>query len=119
MLNLREFVEREGHARVPQWHREDGYRLGQWVAIQRTAYRGGNLDRERRARLEALPGWMWHPRRHDGRRASLISRGSLSARVTHELQEATARTATGSVGGSWSNAWRTGRGSWTRSDALG
>ena len=36
-----EFVAREGHARVPQGHREDGYRLGQWVTKQRQAHRDG------------------------------------------------------------------------------
>ncbi len=56
---LQQFVEREGDAEVPGSHREDGYRLGQWVTVQRTAYRKGTLDPKRRSRLEALPGWSW------------------------------------------------------------
>ena len=52
---LTAYVEREGHARVPSRHREGDFRLGQWVAIQRR----GRLSRERRERLEALPGWTW------------------------------------------------------------
>ena len=58
---LLRFVEREGHARVPQSHREDGLRLGGWVMKQRQGYREGKLDPARRARLEALPGWVWDP----------------------------------------------------------
>ena len=56
---LLSFVEREGHARVPAKWREDGYSLGQWVTGRRQANRMGTLDAERRARLEALPGWVW------------------------------------------------------------
>jgi superfamily II DNA or RNA helicase len=56
---LLDFVEREGHARIPGGHREDGYRLGEWVGVQRSAYRKKKLDPKRRARLEAVPGWTW------------------------------------------------------------
>jgi Helicase associated domain len=59
------FVEREGHARVPHGHREDGYPLGQWIEVQRQLHRGsrqGRLEPARRARLEALPRWTWNPR---------------------------------------------------------
>jgi Helicase associated domain/Helicase conserved C-terminal domain len=58
---LQAFVEREGHARVPRgWH-EQGFRLGQWVVFQRTTYKKGSFDLERRARLQALPAWTWDP----------------------------------------------------------
>ena len=58
---LEQFVQRERHARVPVGHREDGYRLGQWMDVQRRLDREGRLDRERCTRLEALPGWTWVP----------------------------------------------------------
>ena len=54
------FVEREGHARVPFVHLEDGYQLGRWVTKRRAACAKGKLDSHRVARLEALPGWIWH-----------------------------------------------------------
>ena len=62
--HLLRFVDREGHSRVPQSYKDsDGYALGRWVHKQRQAYQEGKLDPERRARLEALPGWSWSPRK--------------------------------------------------------
>ncbi len=58
---LESFVERESHASVPAQLRVDGYRLGSWVTTQRTLFRRGTLEPERRARLQAVPGWTWTP----------------------------------------------------------
>ena len=58
---LKQFSEREGHCRVPQsYETEEGYRLGQWVNVQRRTNNKG-LDPGRRQRLEALSGWDWDP----------------------------------------------------------
>jgi superfamily II DNA or RNA helicase len=54
---IKKFVKREGHARVPSGHIEDGVKLGAWVAEQRAERR--NLSPERVAQLDALPGWSW------------------------------------------------------------
>jgi hypothetical protein len=67
--HLTQFVTREGHCLVPADYRtDDGYRLGQWVSVQR--YRLGILSRrqaikdettlDRQQRLEVLPGWVWN-----------------------------------------------------------
>ena len=56
--HLKAFAEREGHCRVLLTYRAyDGYRLGQWVGVQRT--KKAVMPLERRQRLEALPGWSW------------------------------------------------------------
>ncbi|MBM4127789.1 MAG: hypothetical protein FJ247_10640 [Nitrospira sp.] len=53
---LQRFHQREGHCRVPKRHREEGYRLGQWVGVQRKSKE--TMLPERRQRLDAL-GFMW------------------------------------------------------------
>ena len=58
---LLRYVEREGHALVPQDRVEDGFRLGGWVAGQRSTHRREKLDTDRTARLAAIPGWTWAP----------------------------------------------------------
>ena len=50
------YHQREGHCRVPRSHREQGFWLGGWVAMQRT--RQDALSPERRQRLHAL-GFVW------------------------------------------------------------
>ena len=58
---LRRFVEREGHARVPPSHVEDGFKLGRWVATKRVARRSDRLDPGQAKALEGFPGWSWDP----------------------------------------------------------
>ncbi len=54
---LKEFAEREGHARPSYGHIEGGVKLGSWVVEQRAERR--NLPYERKAALEGLLGWSW------------------------------------------------------------
>ena len=56
---VEQFAKREGHARVPDDHVEDGIELGSWVGTQRRRQSRGVLERDRVARLQSLPGWSW------------------------------------------------------------
>jgi hypothetical protein len=54
---LKQFVAREGHARVPTTHVEDGQKLGVWAKVLRR--RRAEISQVRRAQLEAL-GFTWN-----------------------------------------------------------
>lgn len=60
---LSQYAQREGHAAPPSSHRErlsdTTVGLGQWVTLQRHQHRRGDLDPQRAAALERLPGWAW------------------------------------------------------------
>jgi hypothetical protein len=57
---LRQFVRREGHARVPDDHVEDGYNLGPWVRDRKHRYRRAKLSADHARALEQIPGWSWN-----------------------------------------------------------
>ncbi|MFC1661742.1 helicase associated domain-containing protein, partial [Gemmatimonadota bacterium] len=64
LKKLTQFCSQEGHAMVPAKHVEpDGFTLGSWVSVRRAEYRQGKLSPGRVAALEALPGWLWDPRK--------------------------------------------------------
>lgn len=60
---LKQFIEREGHARAPEGHFEkinnEEINIGVWCAVRRRDYSSGILSSEKIAELEALPGWQW------------------------------------------------------------
>ena len=57
--HLRRYAKKSGTALVRISYKEsDGYRVGQWVNVQRT--HRNDLSAERRQRLESLPGWVWN-----------------------------------------------------------
>jgi superfamily II DNA or RNA helicase len=53
---LQKYHAREGHCRVPQGHREDGFKLGTWVFTQRARKHTPHKDRIKK--LDAL-GFTW------------------------------------------------------------
>jgi hypothetical protein len=56
---LVQFSKQNGHSKVALGYQsDDGYPLGNWVQTNRYSEA---LDRDRRQRLEALPGWSWDP----------------------------------------------------------
>jgi hypothetical protein len=57
---LQSFIAREGHLRPPNKHVENGYKLSNWITQQRSSE--NTMSRDRRARLESLPGWTWNMR---------------------------------------------------------
>jgi hypothetical protein len=68
---LAQFVEREGHARVPHGHVElfEGteYPLGDWASARRQFFKRGKMPSDQRGRLEAFPGWDWVRKRGNPR----------------------------------------------------
>jgi superfamily II DNA or RNA helicase len=58
---LLDYVERHGHARVPASYTITGYKLGQWITIQRQDRSKGRLDADRESRLQDVAGWTWDP----------------------------------------------------------
>jgi hypothetical protein len=61
------YKEREGHCRVPVKYEENGYRLGQWVSVQRV--NRDAVSAERRQRLDKL-GFVWNVRLGRSRKSS-------------------------------------------------
>ena len=59
---LLDYVASHGDARVPDGYELDGFRLGQWVGMQRGSHRKNTLGADRERRLVRLPGWTWDPK---------------------------------------------------------
>jgi hypothetical protein len=79
---LRAFIAREGHARVPKDHVEDGVRLGAWVSRRRTEYGRKELDLEHVQILANIPEWTWNARGERFQRALQTLR-AFAAREGH------------------------------------
>lgn len=56
LRHLEVFWSREGHCRVAKEHDENGFKLGNWVSVQRRART--KMPQERRQRLDAI-GFVW------------------------------------------------------------
>lgn len=59
--HLEEYIEQKGNAIVPiNYRTANGFKLGQWVSVQRTRYEKGIIAQERSERLGVLSGWTWN-----------------------------------------------------------
>jgi hypothetical protein len=74
-LALRQYVAREGKARMPQHHREalpdHELDLSRWCTVQRQEHRLGQMPPERVTALEQVPGWAWEVGLREGYRPVL------------------------------------------------
>ena len=58
---VRAYATENANARVPrEYTSPDGHRTGRWVTKRRNDFVDGQLDAERIAELESLPGWAWN-----------------------------------------------------------
>ena len=55
------YQRENGKTAVPGSLIYEGFKLGEWVERQRSAYRKGALDLARVRRIEAIDGWLWTP----------------------------------------------------------
>ena len=63
---LKKFVEREKHARVPSdYIDDDEFNLGKWVSHRRNNFKNNELAPDRIEQLESVKGWVWKPSEAD------------------------------------------------------
>ena len=88
---LAQFVEREGHARVPMRHVEpfEGreFKLGSWIENRSEDLQAGRLSVEQIAALQVGPGWTWNLRA-SARRALYPGEATAFARAGISPEEA-------------------------------
>lgn len=62
---LRQYVNREGHSKVPAVHIEildsKSVSLGAWVGYIRQRFRKGSLPIDRAQKIQEIAGWQWGP----------------------------------------------------------
>jgi Helicase associated domain len=59
---LGDYIARERTARVPVAFRDNGFPRGEWVSVQRKAFKEHKLSPKRQERLERLATWTWNVR---------------------------------------------------------
>ena len=57
--SLKKYAKENGHSKVPDGLKYEGYNLGSWVGSQRR--KKANLDPKKIKLLNALPKWSWKP----------------------------------------------------------
>jgi hypothetical protein len=101
LQSLREFVAKEGHARVRRdYVDERGFQLGGWVGRRRSQYANGKLSPERIALLESFPGWVWDTN-EDGFQAGFERLKKFAEQMGHSKVPAKFADETGFKLGLW------------------
>lgn len=59
---LCEYISERGALPIARYVDNEGFRLGQWVVVQRKAYHTGTLSEDRIKRLLKVDGWVWKGR---------------------------------------------------------
>ena len=90
-FSIRTFKKHEGHCRVPRFHIEGTFKLGQWVAYQRS--HKTIVSAERRKRLEAI-GFVWEPYEDAWEEGFAVLRKFKNARVTPSPLKVTSKAST-------------------------
>ena len=107
LQRLQAYVEREGHASVPQRYKDEtGFKLGSWVANRRTNFRKGDLSPERIKALEDVPGWVWN-QFEEGFKIGLQRLQAYVEREGHAKVPHIYKDETGFKLGSWISSRRT------------
>jgi hypothetical protein len=73
---IEKFVEKHGHAKVPDQYAIKHLQLGKWVGKQRQKYKNDTLEQSRVDALEALSGWTW--RANTSSRTKLVPNSDLT-----------------------------------------
>ncbi|MGL5715781.1 MAG: helicase associated domain-containing protein [Paraclostridium sp.] len=56
---LKKYIEQEGKLPSTTTVTYTGYALGSWISRQKSDYKKGKLELNKKKRLEAIPGWCW------------------------------------------------------------
>lgn len=72
------YVSEHGQLPIARYVDSEGFRLGQWIGVQRKAYHAGRLSHERIECLLKVDGWVWKGRERRSSRAQTVAQRQIS-----------------------------------------